>query len=526
MRYDVIIVGGGHNGLVAACYLAKSGLTVLLLERRPNLGGAAISRQIFSGFDVPFSEYSYLVSLFPQKVIEDLRLSFRVKRRQVASFTPIINNGSIQALLVSNVSPKTTRDSFITFTGGDEEYKRYRRFLYYTHILAKRIWPTLLEPLMSRRAMERRFADEDGRIAWRMFIEDPLGEAVEQCLDNDAVRGSVFTDAKIGILTHPHDSTLLQNRTFLYHVIGNGRGEWRVPVGGMGRLITELENYARKAGVVIKTNAVVEKVDPGKKFSTIQYSEASKKYVVEARFVLSNVARSIFSRMFVSKRDIQETEREGSVFKINMLLKRLPKLATKDYPSSDAFTGTFHIDEGYQQMKETYKAVSYDIIPQNPAGEMYCHTLTDGSILPQDLRRAGYHSLGLFGIDMPYRLFLNNNEGMKEKVSKHYFRSINKYLQEPIEDCIARSQDDKPCINVKSPVDIESELGMPKGNIFHGELSWPFLENDCIDGERWGVETVFDHIFVCGSSALRGGCVSGIPGHNAAMKVLSVLKRA
>lgn len=524
VRYDIVIVGGGHNGLVASSYLAKAGLSVLVLERRPKLGGAAISRNIFPGLDVRLSEYAYLISLLPQKIIKDLGLNFRTERRKIASFTPILKNRGVQGLLLSSISSKVTRESLIDFTGSAHEYRHYQRFLRSVHILASRIWPTLLEPLISKGEMEKRFSDEE-RVLWRGFIEQPLGQTIEQFIHDDTLRGVIFTDAKIGILTYPNDPTLLQNRTFLYHVIGNGTGEWRVPVGGMGRLISELENCARVSGVAMKTNATVEQIEPSQKFPIVQYAQNGKTYFVEGKFILSNVAPTVLSRMITQAVRVYKKEIEGSLFKINLLLERLPKLKVRNYTSSDAFAGTFHLNEGYRHMQQTYKSALDGVIPDNPPADIYCHTLTDTSILSSGLKKAGYHTLTLFGLDIPYSLFVIDNEAIKQDLLKRYLYGINRFLAEPLEECIVRDQAGRLCIDVKSPVDIERDLYMPMGNIFHGELKWPFLEDAHRRRETWGVETSFDNIFVCGSGAQRGGCVSGIPGHNAAMKVLRLLKR-
>lgn len=153
-------------------------------------------------------------------------------------------------------------------------------------------------------------------------------------------------------------------------------------------------------------------------------------------------------------------------------------------------------------------------------GEMYCHTLTDSTILSKDLNQKGYHTLTFFGLDMPYARFTENNTETKKVVLAGYLKSINEYLAEPIEECLAIDVHGNPCIEAKSPVDLENELGMPEGNIFHDEVSWPF---DDASAGTWGVETLHPRIFICGAGAKRGGGVSGIPGHNAAMAVLEHL---
>src|SRR3989344_3427189 len=524
-RYDVVIIGGGHNGLTAAAYLSGAGLSVLVLEKNKRLGGAAVSREIFSGFDARISEYAYLVNMFPDQIKKDLELRFRTKQRKFASFSPVNRGKEPSGLLVSNQSPKITQDSFRQLTGGNAEYRGYQKFLELTSAFATRVWPTLLEPMPKRRDLMQRFMDDDiTRDAWLSFIEDPLGERIEQLLHDDLIRGLIFTDAKIGILTHPHDPTLIQNKTFLYHIMGNGTGEWQIPVGGMGRITSELERVARKNGAEFKTEADVQTICQDNSLWNVRFfhKPTNKDYTVNARFVLANVAPQILNRMLDEREETMIPE--GSFFKINMLLKRLPLLKAPFAPR-DAFIGTMHINEGYKNMQLSFQSASKVSLPENPPGEIYCHTLTDHSIFSPKLAKAGFHTLTLFGLDMPYSLFNGQNEQMSEIVKLRYLETINQHLREPIESCLARDCDRKPCIEIKSPVDIERELGMPKGNIFHQELSWPFAE-DYEEPGLWGVETKWPNIFICGAGARRGGCVSGIPGHNAAMKVLEKIKQS
>jgi phytoene dehydrogenase-like protein len=170
-------------------------------------------------------------------------------------------------------------------------------------------------------------------------------------------------------------------------------------------------------------------------------------------------------------------------------------------------------------MKASYEQAVKGRLPEKTPCEVYCHTLTDDSILAPDLRREGYHTLTLFGIDTPYSLFATKNDEMRSRAEKKFLASMNQWLEEPLEDCLAVAGDGSLCIESKSPVDIEQSLGMYHGNIFHDAPTFPYAEKKEQAG-TWGVETEFENVFLCGSSAQRGGAVSGIPGHNAAMKVL------
>src|ERR1051325_3912916 len=372
-KYDVVILGAGHNGLVAATYLGRAGLSVLLLEKNNYIGGATTSQQIFPDYDARLSRYSYLVSLFPQKIIHDLGLKLELRRRTIASCTPYMKHGHDGALLLSNVDEEVGRRSMCELTGNTTEYDELKCFYALPRAFAERVWDSMLEPLVSREEMARRFkGDEIAREAWRTLVEEPLGNGIERYLRDDLVRGLVFTDAKVGVFTHPHDSSLLQNRCFLYHLIGNKTGEWKVPVGGMGAVSSELERSARKAGAEMLTNVHVHALNVTNKIRTVEFHVDGKDENVEAQFLLINFGRNLLAK-FTGRFYQPDRTDEGSVFKINMLLNRLPKPKAKKIPTPEAFCGTFHSDEGYQQMNVSYDkaqgARSRDKMPC----EIYCH---------------------------------------------------------------------------------------------------------------------------------------------------------
>lgn len=516
-KYDVVILGGGHNGLVSAAYLARAGLSVLLLEKNDYLGGAATSKQVFPDYDARLSRYAYLISLLPRRIMQDLGLNITLRRRSTGSFTPYVRNGQHKGLLLSNVSDEISRHSLRQLTGSDAEFKSLQRFYALTRTFAEKTWRSMLEPLRSRAAWAAEFRDETEKEAWRSLVEEPAGRMVERYLQDDLVRGVVFTDAKIGLFTNPDDSSLLQNRCLIYHTIGDGTGEWKVPVGGMGTISGELIRVARERGATLRTNVDLRHLEPGTPKS-VQFEIGGESHTVECRFLLVNFGRNILASMLGAPEHAEAAD-EGSVLKINMLLERLPTLRAADVSAHDAFCGTFHIDEGYQEMKQSYAEANGGKLPRKIPCEMYCHTLTDDSILSPELRARGFHTLTLFALDTPWRLFVDNNDSQRKEAAQRCLAGLNAYLAEPIENCLVRDRMGALCLEAKTPVDIEQELGHYRGNIFHRALTFPFGESAEEVGS-WGVETEFENVFICGSSAIRGGAVSGIPGHNAAMKVL------
>ena len=522
-KYDVVILGAGHNGLVAAAYLARTGLSVLLLEKNDYIGGATTSRRVFPDYDAWLSRYSYLVSLFPQKIIDDLGLNLELRRRTTASYTPYLRNGRHSGLLLSNISEETSRRSIVELTGCETDFEGMKRFYRLATIFAEQVWDTMLLPLEAKECFRRRFqASAAGEESWRSLVEEPLGRAIERYLHDDLVRGLALTDGKIGVFTHPHDDSLLQNRCFLYHLIGNKTGEWKVPVGGMGNVARELEQAARRHGAEMLTKVGLRRLDLSGKRRAVEFATDGAIQTVEARFFLVNFGLNVLAKIMDRPYEPDATN-DGSVFKINMLLDRLPRLKDENHAPTDAFRGTFHIDEGYEEMKLSYQQASEGRLPDRLPSEIYCHTLTDDSILSPELRAKGFHTLTLFGIDTPWSLFTKNNAALREIAQARFVEGVNRWLADPLQDCLARASDGSLCIEGKSPVDIEEALGLYRGNIFQNALTFPFAETQEEAG-HWGVETDYENVYLCGSSAQRGGAVSGIPGHNAAMKVLEQLR--
>ncbi len=510
--YDVVIVGGGHNGLVAAAYLAQSGLSTLVLEQQSHTGGAAVSQYVFPGVDARLSRYSYLVSLLPDKIVADLGLSLELRSRGVASYTPVRRAGRDLGLMVERPEGAVTRDSFRALTGSDTEYEAWTAFYGAVGSLAEVIAPSLLEPLESAASLRSRVDPA----LWDELVERPFGEAVERRFADDTVRGVVATDSVIGTFAGLHDESLIQNRCFLYHLIGNGTGEWRVPVGGMGAVTDALAFAARRAGASLVTNAAVTTVEADGVRGSVTWLGGDGERSVDCSYVLANVAPTTLAAL---RGQPVVDKPEGSQLKINLLLRRLPALKSGDDPTR-AFAGTFHIDEDYSQLESAYRSADSGVLPPTPPSEVYCHSLTDPSILSAELVASGHHTLTVFGVHFPARLFASDNDAARATATRQVLAGLESYLAEPLEDCIARDGDGNLCIEAKTPYDIEESVGMPGGHIFHGDLQWPWA-TDAADAGRWGTETDVANLLICGSGARRGGAVSGLGGHNAAMTILT-----
>ena len=515
---DVVIVGGGHNGLTAAAYLALAGRRVTLLERLDHVGGAAVSAEVFPGVDARLSRYSYLVSLLPHRIIEELGLDIRLERRRFSSYTPDpAAPGS--GLLIDRADPAGTDAGL----GGDAA--AWARFYGGTERIAKALFPTVTEPLLTRAEARRALGDD---AVWRDLIEAPIGEAIEREFASDLVRGVVLTDALIGTFAPNIDAELHGNRCFLYHVIGGGTGDWDVPVGGMGAVSGELARAARLAGATIITGAEVTAITPD---GEVTWNDGSTEHRIAAGSVLANIAPYELARLMGE----HASRPEGAQVKTNLLVSRLPRLAVQSGRGSvdpaAAFGGTFHINETWGQLDAAYRRAAGSLnstgaLPNPLPCEIYCHSLTDPSILSPELQATGAQTLTVFGLHVPDQLLTeSNNDQMRDALQAAVLASLDSVLGEPVEPLLLTAADGRPTIETRTTLDLEHSLRMPGGNIFHGPLSWPFAEDDEpleTPAQRWGVATGHERVLLCGAGARRGGAVSGIGGHNAAMALLEV----
>ncbi|RDH79042.1 NAD(P)/FAD-dependent oxidoreductase [Mycolicibacterium moriokaense] len=514
-RADVVIVGGGHNALVAAAYLARAGRRVRVLERLDHVGGAAVSAHAFDGVDARLSRYSYLVSLLPGRIVDDLGVRVRLARRRYSSYTPDPANGGRTGLLIG---PEPTFDA----VGAAGDAEAFAEFYRRARIVTTRLWPTMTAPLQTR-AEARKYVlaegDPHAEQTWRAMVDRPIGEAITEAVDNDLVRGVMATDALIGTFARVDDPALQQNICFLYHLLGGGTGDWDVPIGGMGAVSGALAGAAAGFGAEITTAAVVYAIDPD---GEVRYERDGRQHRIAADTILAGVTPTVLGQLVGDSRPVSSAP--GAQVKVNLMLRRLPRLRDQTVTPEQAFGGTFHINEMFSQLDAAYSQAAGGAIPDPLPCEIYCHSLTDPTILSDELRAAGAQTLTVFGLHAPHSLTEGADpDRLRDDLTSAVLRSLNSVLAEPIADVLMEDASGRSCVEAKTTLDLEETLGMTAGNIFHGALDWPFVEDDApldTPARRWGVATEHDRILLCGSGSRRGGAVSGIGGHNAAMAVL------
>ncbi|BBY31880.1 phytoene desaturase family protein [Mycolicibacterium sediminis] len=511
-RFEAVVVGGGHNGLVAAAYLARAGRRVRLLERLDHVGGAAVSAHAFTGVDARLSRYSYLVSLLPRQIVDDLGARVRLARRRFSSYTPNPADGGRTGLLIGE-------DSRFDAIGAGRDAAAFADFYRRCNEVTRPLWPTLTQPLPTRAQARATVLDGGGAASdWEAITERPIREAIAAAVDDDVVRGVMATDALIGTFARTDDPSLIQNVCFLYHLVGGGTGDWDVPIGGMGAVTQALASAASGFGAEIVTGAEVYAVTPD---GEVGYRTADGEHRVHGDVVLANVTPTVLAGLLG---EAEPPSAPGSQVKVNLMLRRLPRLRDDSVGPEEAFGGTFHVNEALSQLDSAYDVANGGAVPDPLPCEIYCHSLTDPTILSDDLRRAGAQTLTVFGLHTPHRLTAGRSPDEARRVlTDAVLASLDAVLAEPIRDVVMTDGNGDPCIESKTTADLQDILGMTAGHIFHGGLAWPFADDDePLDtaARRWGVATAHDRIMLCGSGSRRGGAVSGLGGHSAAMAVL------
>lgn len=521
-QFDAVIIGGGHNGLVAAAYLARGGRSVCVLERRELVGGCAVTEEIWPGFRV--STAAYLTSLLQQKIVDDLdlpRFGYRVDAKDPSFFSAFPDD---RYLFMWQDERKTLAE-IAKFSRADAE--AFPRFEAYLERLAQVVeglllvtppefppsgladLPDYLKLLGRLRGLSR---DEITGLV-KVFTMS-AADFLDEWFENEEVKVTLATDGVIGANGGPRSPGTAY--VLLHHCmggVGGKRGLWGFVRGGMGAVSEAIAASARSVGVRIRTNAAVAKVliDNGRargvRLDTgeeIMASSVASNLDPKMTFLRLIDPRELDSRFVEAMRRFRC---EGTSAKINIALDGLPEFRCLPGAPGPQHRATMHICPSIRYVEEAWDDAKYGRPSRSPLLELTCPTMYDPSLAPP-----GKHIIGVFLQYAPYTLSESTWDELREPFADRVFDLIEEYAPGFRRQVIDRM--------VLTPLDLERRFGLAGGNIFHGEMSLDqmFFLRPTAGWARY--RTPIRGLYLCGSGAHPGGGVMGAPGHNCAREML------
>ena len=523
-RYDIIVVGGGHNGLVSACYMAASGARILVLERRGVVGGACVTEEIFPGFR--FSTTSYVCSLLRPQVVRELQLGrygFELLRYDPAIFVPLEDGRSLALWQDS----KRTLEEIGKFSKKDarryeeveEFFQRISRFV--TPLLDEAppnlgsMHPSDLWSILRIAARSRGLGRQDLHALMRLMLSSAQ-DFLDENFESDALKSAFGAFSVIGAAAGPRTPGTAY--VLLHHVIGgtdsHGEGSWGFVRGGMGTITQALAKVAQNRGVEVLTSSPVVRIriQEGRTVGvTLESGEEN-----DAPVVVSNADPK---RTFLSLIDEREVDADylqgirnfkisGSSSKVNLALSELPEFTCCPGPGpSPAHTGATEIASSLRNLEDGWDACKNGHIPQQPFCELVFPTTYDRTLAPE-----GKHILSVFVQYTPYHLAEGDWDSRREELGDRVLDTIGRYAPGLRERVLHRQ--------VLTPLDLEREYGLTRGNIFHGDLTPGQLFSMRPLPGYSDYRTPVRGLYLCGSGTHPGGGVMGAAGRNAARQVV------
>jgi phytoene dehydrogenase-like protein len=512
VRYDVAIVGGGHNGLVAAGYLAKAGAKVVVLERRPFVGGAAVTEEPWPGYRV--NTFSYVAGLLRPTIVRDLelrRFGYEPILFDPQAFCPFPDGSS---LTIWNDTVRTQRE-IAKFSRKDAQ--AYPKFEEFWDAVLDLIDPLLLAPPVSLSELVATFPGTAAEELVRNLFLRSAQEFLDEWFESDPVKVAFATNAVIGEMVGPRTPGTAY--VLAHHNIGTLEGHrrvWGFAKGGMGRLTEAMARAATHFGATIRTNATVRSVHVRDGRAT-GVSLATGEFV-QARAVASNLdAQHTYLELVPAEvmppevlRGVRRIRSRGAALKFNAALDGLPRFSAAPETPGPHHAGAIEICPSMEYLELAYDDGKYGRFSAHPFLDCEIQSVLDPSMAPP-----GKHVMTCFVQYAPYDLKGTSWDAFKPEAAERILDTIAEYAPN-IREVVRHWQ-------IISPLDIERTLGMTGGNIFQGNLS-----PDQIFSFRpvlgWsGYRTPLPGLYLCGSAAHPGGGVTGAPGHNAAAVILEDL---
>ncbi len=514
-QVDAIIIGAGHNGLVAAGYLARAGKKVVVLEQRDRVGGACTLEEPFPGFTM--SPCAYVVSLLRPEIIHDLELhryGFDAYVKDPQMFVPYQDGN----YLFFRASTEKTIEGIRKLSPHDA--KAYPKFLAFFDRASEILNPILLEEPPSVADLAGRFRGEDEEI-YRYLMFGNLYDMLADYFESDYLRAAFAGQGVIGSFIGPKTPGSVY--VMWHHMFGEVNGEqgmWGYVRGGMGRISFAMAASAEAHGAVIRTATRVAKIlVHNGKAEGVRLENGEE---LRATTVLSNADPKRTFLQFCADADldkgflkrISQFKTESAVVKLNVALKELPSFRCLPGTTPGLqHAGSCEISPTPEWVQDAYEDAAHGELSRKPYIEAYMQSSTDPTVAP-----TGKHTLSAFCQYAPYHLKGREwSAEVKREMANRIIETMTEFAPN-FADAVIDYQ-------VLSPVDIEERYGMPNGNIFHGEITPDQLFSLRPTPECARYRTPIEGLYLCGSGTHPGGGVMGAPGHNAAQAVLSDWKK-